>query len=73
MKGRENMTCRFIEEYANFKIKLLEKRRGCEEIYGISDTQIDKGINKIKTSVKAARKGIITVDECMMTIAQCFY
>ena len=67
------MTCRFIEEYANFKIKLLEKRRGCEEIYRISDAQIDESINKIKTSVKYARQGLITVDECMMTIAQCFY
>ena len=67
------MTCRFIEEYANFKIKLLEKRRGCEEIYRISDEQINDSISKIKTAVKNARRGLITVDECMMTIAQCFY
>lgn len=65
------MECRFIEEYANFKIRLLKK----EKQYSFNECNQEKfnqAIERIKKAVYNVRKGFITVDECMLMIAKCF-
>ena len=62
------MTCRFIEEYANFRIKQLKKDLEYKpefkgEIYGL--------IENAERTVKLIRQGIVTVDEGMIALTKC--
>ena len=57
--------CRFIEEYANFQIRLF--KRGMELFDYDEERNVicEKAIETIKKAVKLARAGMITVNECM--------
>ena len=57
--------CRFIEEYANFQIRLFKKDM---EMYDNDEERnafCEKAIARIEKAVKMARAGMITVNECM--------
>ena len=57
--------CRFIEEYANFQIRLFKKDRALYEHDAESIAFFEEGIANIEKAVKLARSGMITVNECM--------
>ena len=63
------MTCRFIEEYANHTIKLLEKEKENLGVYGLHKETVEAATNGICETVRKCRKGLITVDECMNEIS----
>ena len=62
-----NSKCRFLEEYANFKMSYYNENA--------KDDYFDKEYAKqskirIRNIVRNARKGLITVDEAMMCISK---
>lgn len=54
--------CRFLREYANFKISYLKEREA-------NDRDISADIQHIESCCRAARNGLITLDEAMREIA----
>ena len=57
--------CRFIEEYANFQIRLFKHDKELYDYDEERDAFFEKAIGSIEKSVRMFREGIITVDECM--------
>lgn len=51
--------CRFIEEYANFLKAVIKSD------YTVSKAMTELSHRKIDDTVRSARRGYITVDECM--------
>ena len=57
--------CRFIEEYANFQIRQYKKDAALYDYDAERNAFCEKAIESIEKSVKMARAGMITVNECM--------
>ena len=57
--------CRFIEEYANFRIKQYKKDAALFDYDEERNAFFEKAVMNIEKAVKLARAGMITVDECM--------
>ena len=57
--------CRFIEEYANFQIRLFKKDMELYDHDAESIAFFEKAISSVEKAVKMARAGMITVNECM--------
>ena len=57
--------CRFIEEYANFRIRQYKKDAALYDYDAERNAFFEKAVRNIEKAVKLARAGMITVDECM--------
>ena len=57
--------CRFIEEYANFQIRLFKHDMELFDYDEERNAICGKAIGRIKKAVKMTRAGVITVNECM--------
>ena len=57
--------CRFIEECANFQIRLFKHDMELYDFDAERNAFFEKAIGSIEKAVKMARAGIITVNECM--------
>ena len=57
--------CRFIEEYANFKIRQYKKDAALYDYDAERNAFCEKAVRRIEKAVKMARAGIITVNDCM--------
>ena len=56
---------RFITEYANYKLDMLEKAHK----NGLPDSKYYETGNKITRTVRNLELGLITIDECMKELA----
>lgn len=70
--------CRFLTEYKNFRVRKIKEDLAFRKEYPATNNhnyEIDviawyeKQIEKIEKYYNAARKGLLTVDECMYKIA----
>ena len=57
--------CRFIEEYANFQIRLFKHDMELCDYDAERNAFFEKAIGNIEKAVKMSRAGMITVNECM--------
>ena len=57
--------CRFIQEYANFQIRQYKKDAALYDYDAERDAFFEKAVRNIEKTVKLARAGMITVNECM--------
>lgn len=66
--------CRFIEEYANFQKKQFKKDIKYADMLGDENKEYrirfcENAVETIEKAVQLARHGLITVNECMVVIA----
>ena len=61
----KDIKCRFIEEYANFKIRQYKKDAALYDYDAERNAFFEKAIESIEKAVRLVRAGMITVDECM--------
>ena len=66
MADYRNSKCRFVSEYANWKIALYSDESR-NEAYGIENA--DYAISRLRRVAQEVRDGVMTVDEGMMLIA----
>lgn len=61
-----NKLPRFLKEYANHKKQSITNNELMQEKYK------EKGVSNIDKALKAYEKGLITIDESMKMILDCF-